>query len=46
MEAYIERLVTKYYLNNAPIAYTLLPTLVLKLEKRNPTNKADLDTVK
>jgi hypothetical protein len=46
IEAYVERLVTKYYLNNASISYTLLPTLVLKLEKRDPTNKADLGTVK
>jgi hypothetical protein len=46
IEAYVERLVTKYYLNNASISYTLLLTLVLKLEKRNPTNKADLGTVK
>jgi hypothetical protein len=42
----VERLITKYYLNNAPISYTPLPTLVLKLEKRNPTNKADLGIVK
>jgi hypothetical protein len=46
IEAYVERLVTKYYLNDAPISLTPLPTSVLKLERRNPTNKADLGTVK
>jgi hypothetical protein len=42
----VERLITKYYLNNAPISHTLLLTSVLKLEKRDPTDKADLGTVK
>jgi hypothetical protein len=46
MEAYVERLITKYHLDDAPISHTLLPTSVLKLEKRDPTNKADLGTVK
>jgi hypothetical protein len=42
----VERLITKYHLNDAPISHTLLLTSVLKLEKRDPTNKADLGTVK
>jgi hypothetical protein len=46
MEAYMERLVTEYHLDNAPISHTPLPTSVLKLEKRDPTDKADSGTVK
>jgi hypothetical protein len=46
MEAYVERLVTEYHLDNAPISHTPLPTSVLKLEKRDPTDKADSGTVK
>jgi hypothetical protein len=46
MEAYVERLVTEYHLDDAPVSYTPLPTLVLKQEKRDPTDKADSGTVK
>jgi hypothetical protein len=46
MEAEVERLVTEYHLDNAPISHTPLPTSVLKLEKRDSTDKADLGTVK
>jgi hypothetical protein len=46
MEAYVERLVTEYHLDDAPISYTPLPTSVLKMEKRDPTDKADPGTVK
>jgi hypothetical protein len=46
MEAHVERLVTEYHLDDAPISHTPLPTLVLKLEKRDPTDKADPGTVK
>jgi hypothetical protein len=46
MGAYVERLVTEYHLDDAPISHTPLPTLVLKLEKHDPTDKADPGTVK
>jgi hypothetical protein len=36
IEAYVERLVTEYHLDDAPITHTPLPTSALKLEKRDP----------